>query len=245
MPDNNHNNNHNNNNNSNTKPAPRPLTDLTKNGDSSIESIRGAQNLIRQFGKQVEPALYALLCDTQSETRATVDKALKAGGPAASAVLTPLLTSQYGIPPVIATMVSAVALQAIATVGQEKLCRALAETSGPKTPSTYKPPATVNKPTPIPAAAVRHIEPREPEDDEPKPVLSSIRPTTTVVREPPPPKPAAPAPKPEPVEEAPAPKAKRTRAVKAEPKAKAKTKAAVKKKAVTKKKAVAKKKTAK
>ncbi len=92
MPDNNHNNNNNN------KAALRvPRNDLTKpmEAGTGIEAIRGAQNLIRQFGKQVEPALYALLCDTQSETRLTVDKALKTGGQAATAVLVPLLISQF------------------------------------------------------------------------------------------------------------------------------------------------------
>jgi outer membrane biosynthesis protein TonB len=240
MPENNNNNNHNNN-----KVPPRPLlTDLTKNGDSGIESIRGAQNLIRQFGKHVEPALYALLCDTQSETRATVDKALKAGGPAASAVLVPLLTSQFSIAPAIATMVSAVVLQAIATVGQEKMCRALGEMGGPKIVSSYKPPVPV-KPAAIPVEIPRKFTPREPEeDDEPKQVTSSIRPVTTVIREPAPP----PAPKhrmqePEPVpqEEPVEVKPKRTRA-KAEPKAKAKTKAAKPKvKAKTKTKTATKK----
>lgn len=261
MSENNHNNNHNHNNN-NKPPAPRPLTDLTKQGEGSIEAIRGAQNLIRQFGKQVEPALYSLLCDTQSETRATVDKALKAGGPAASAVLVPLLTSQFGIAPVIATMVSAVVLQAIATVGQEKMCRALAETSGPKEAARGTASARVPVVVKPSAPSVQTLIRDTPDDDAPT-KTSSIRPVTTVIREPkeptPPPVPRTTAnfpptpiaqPEPEPEPEAPAvvkPKRGRPKsAVKAEPKAKTKTKAVAKKKAAApKKKAVAKKKTAK
>ncbi len=248
MAENNHNNNHNNNN----KPAaPRPLTDLTKQGEGSIEAIRGAQNLIRQFGKQVEPALYTLLCDTQSETRAQVDKALKAGGPAASAVLVPLLTSQFGIAPVIATMVSAVVLQAIATVGQEKMCRALAETGAPK----EAPRGTASSRVPVavkPSAPSVQALIRETSDAEPPTKTSSIRPVTTVIREPKEPAPVAvPTPAPEPEVEAPAaakPKRGRPKGAvnKAEPKAKAKAKIAVKKKtAAPKKKAVARRKTAK
>lgn len=152
----------NNNHNNNNKTAIRvPHTDLTKPMEAGIEAIKGAQALMRQFGKQVEPALFSLLCDTQSENRATVDKALKNGTQSASEVLIPLLISQFSISPAIATMVSAVTIQAIATVGQEKLCRSLAEAGADKQLAAYKlataKPVAVNVPV-VPTAPEVELE---------------------------------------------------------------------------------------
>jgi len=75
----------------------------------------------------VEPALYALLCDKKSSTRATVDKALKGGASSATAILAPLLITQFALAPAVAAVVAAVAVQAVATAGQKKLCQELAE----------------------------------------------------------------------------------------------------------------------
>jgi hypothetical protein len=89
--------------------------------------IKGVRDLIARFGAQVEPALYALLCDKQDKTRETVDKALKGGVGSAAAVLTPLLIGKFALAPAVAAMVAAVAVQAIAAAGRDKLCEALAE----------------------------------------------------------------------------------------------------------------------
>jgi len=132
-----------------------PRTDLTKPMEAGVEAIRGAQDLIRKFGVQVEPALYSLLCDTSSASRQAVDKALKNGGAAASMTLIPLLTKDYNISPAIATMVAAVVVQAIATVGQEKLCQAMAAAGADKPPvvkvaEVHAEPESKPKPKPRP-----------------------------------------------------------------------------------------------
>lgn len=92
-----------------------------------MAAIKGARNLLAKFGAQVEPALYALLCDQKSTIRETVDKALKGGTASASAILVPLLIGEFALAPAVATVVAAVAMQAIAAAGQEKLCQELAK----------------------------------------------------------------------------------------------------------------------
>jgi outer membrane biosynthesis protein TonB len=141
-----------------------PRTDLTKPMEAGVEAIKGAQDLIRKFGAQVEPALYGLLCDTQSPNRQAVDKALKNGGAAASAVLLPLLIKDYNIAPAIATMVAAVTVQAIATVGQEKLCQAMAAAGADKQPVVVAKPEPDSKPKPKPRP-----KPTKPKPTKPKP----------------------------------------------------------------------------
>jgi len=115
---------------------------------AGAEVIKGVRGLIAKFGAQVEPALYTLLCDKQNKTRETVDKALKGGTGSAAAVLAPLLIAQFALAPAVAAMVAAVAVQAIAAAGREKLCEALAE--GRKDTDAAKPAA---EPTPKPKLA--------------------------------------------------------------------------------------------
>lgn len=100
---------------------------LVKPIEQGVEAIKGARSLIRRFGTQVEPALYALLCDKKSTTRDSVDKALKGGAASATAILVPLLIGQFALAPAVATVVAAVAVQALAAAGQEKLCEELAK----------------------------------------------------------------------------------------------------------------------
>ena len=104
-----------------------PRTEATKPLENGLDVIKGVRDLIARFGNQVEPALYVLLCDKESETRAAVDKALKGGSFSATEVIVPLLISQFGLAPAVATMVAAVAIQAVSAAGQEKLCEVLAE----------------------------------------------------------------------------------------------------------------------
>jgi|GEM_PF-2256680 len=104
-----------------------PRNEITKPLESGLEAIQGARALLKKFGAEVEPALYALLCDKKSSTRATVDKALKGGASSATAILAPLLITQFALAPAVAAVVAAVAVQAVATAGQKKLCQELAE----------------------------------------------------------------------------------------------------------------------
>ena len=149
-----------------------PHTDLTKPMAAGVEVIKGAQDLIRKFGAQVEPALYGLLCDTSSVNRTAMDKALKNGGTAATATLIPLLISDYSISPAIATMVAAVVVQAIATVGQEKLCQALAAAGADKQPVKAIEPLAEPEPTPKPKLRLKPTKPAQatqPRTAKPKP----------------------------------------------------------------------------
>ena len=104
-----------------------PQIDLPKPFEDGLEVVKGARDLISKFGGQVEPALYALLCDKKSPTRLKVDKALKGGTQSAVALLVPLLIAQFALAPAVAALVAAVAVQAIASAGQERLCEELAE----------------------------------------------------------------------------------------------------------------------
>ncbi len=113
-------------------PKPKSVIQLPRNQiakplESGLDVIQGVRELLNKFGAQVEPALYALLCDKKSPTRATVDKALKGGGASATTMLVPLLVAQFALAPAVAALVAAVAVQAIASTGQEKLCKELAE----------------------------------------------------------------------------------------------------------------------
>jgi len=110
-----------------------PQIDLPKPFEDGLEVVKGARDLISKFGGQVEPALYALLCDRRSPARGKVDKALKGGTQSAVALLVPLLITQFALAPAVAALVAAVAVQAIASAGQGRLCEELAErTAKPK-----------------------------------------------------------------------------------------------------------------
>ncbi len=114
------------------KPREKPVVQAERNGlgkpiVQGIEAIKGARSLIRRFGAQVEPALFALLCDKKSSTRESVDKALKGGAASATAILVPLLIGQFALAPAVAAVVAAVAVQALAAAGQENLCEELAK----------------------------------------------------------------------------------------------------------------------
>jgi hypothetical protein len=210
-----------------TKYATRTThTEPIKPMEGGFDAIKGIQNLMRLFGREVEPALYALLCDTQSDARLTIDKAIKGGAQTATAVLVPMLISQFSIAPAIATMVAAVAVQAIATVGQEKLCHALAPAG--RRAGFASAAAVAVAPAPAAPAAYR----READTDiEPEPsarskgrgkkAVSSIMPRTTV-------EPRAPAEPP--VEAKPAAKVRAKVKARATVKAKVKTKAPARKK---------------
>ncbi len=143
-----------------------PRTEAAKPLGNGLDVIKGVRDLIARFGNRVEPALYVLLCDQESETRAAVDKALKGGSLSATAVIVPLLISQFGLAPAVATMVAAVAIQAVSAAGQEKLCEVLAEAKAnvpaPKpveeTQLVVKPatrPKPIHKPKPKPKPATK------------------------------------------------------------------------------------------
>ena len=104
-----------------------PQVDLSKPVAGGLNALKGVRELLGKFGAQVEPALYALLCDKKSPTRLKVDKAVKGGTQSAVALLVPLLIAQFALAPAVAALVAAVAVQAIASAGQERLCEELAE----------------------------------------------------------------------------------------------------------------------
>ena len=151
-----------------TPSTPRP--DPAKPFEQGLEVIKGVRELLGKFGAQVEPALYALLCDTQSPTREKVDQALKGGNHSAVSMLAPLLITQFTLAPAVAAVVAAVAVQAIAAAGKDKLCEVLAE-------------ARVRAPVaapPVEAPQIEELKPAPAAKPNPKPKTVRVTKTKTV-----------------------------------------------------------------
>lgn len=97
---------------------------------ASTDLVRDLRNLTTRFGPPVEAALRALLCD-QGSLRNSVEKALEGGAKSGIALIVPLLIAQFALAPTVALLVATLAIKALATHGQNKLCAELSTASAP------------------------------------------------------------------------------------------------------------------
>lgn len=111
---------------------------------AATDLARDLRNLRARFGPPAEAALRALLCE-QGSLRNSVEKALDGGAKSAVALIVPLLMAQFALAPTVALLVATLAIKALATHGQKKLCAELSATSAPQ----IEPPvAALQSPTP-------------------------------------------------------------------------------------------------
>jgi|GEM_PF-2581843 len=105
---------------------------------ASTDLTRELRSLTARFGPSVEAALRALLCE-QGSLHNSVEKALNGGTQSAMGLVVPLLIAQFALAPTVALLVATLAIKALATHGQKKLC---AELSAAATiPIETQPPA--------------------------------------------------------------------------------------------------------
>ncbi len=100
------------------------------------------------FSKQVKPALYAYLCET--DKRAAVRKALNEGIDAAVAYLKPKLMKQFRLPAAAASAAATFIVKTLAVRGRSRLCAELERQLGPlprQTPKRKSKRQTARRPT--------------------------------------------------------------------------------------------------
>ncbi len=96
-----------------------------RSGQSAIaELVADSHSLIAQFGKPVEQALFALLCQ-DSELRPTLNEALGGGVKSGVALVVPILIGQFALAPTVALVVAMLVIKTFATRGQKTLCAEL------------------------------------------------------------------------------------------------------------------------
>lgn len=83
--------------------------------------------LIDKLGDQVEPVLYALLCEDKHKMRSTFTGALGKGSQAATLALIPLLVTQFALTPALAAVVVGTLAKALMSKGPEALCEELSK----------------------------------------------------------------------------------------------------------------------
>ena len=83
-----------------------------------------AYRLIEQFGRPVELALSALLCQ-DSELRPTLDKTMESGVKSGIAFIMPILVGQFVLVPAVALVVATLVIKTFAAHGQKALCAEL------------------------------------------------------------------------------------------------------------------------
>ena len=121
------------------------VTRTGRSGQMSIvELVNDSHRLIAQFGKPVEQALFALLCQ-DSKLRPTLNEALGGGGKSGVALVVPILVGQFALAPTVALVVATLVIKTFATRGQKALCTELesraqrSETQSRKHPSKLRP----------------------------------------------------------------------------------------------------------
>ena len=96
-----------------------------RSGQAAItELVADSHSLIAQFGKPVEQALFALLCQ-DSELRPILNGALGGSVKSGVALVVPILVGQFALAPTVALVVATLVIKTFATHGQKALCAEL------------------------------------------------------------------------------------------------------------------------
>ena len=96
-----------------------------RSGQAAIaELVADSHSLIAQFGKPVEQALFALLCQ-DSELRPALNEALGGNVKSGVALVVPILVGQFALAPAVALVVATLVIKTFATRGQKTLCAEL------------------------------------------------------------------------------------------------------------------------
>lgn len=140
-----------------------------RSGQAAIaELVADSHNLIAQFGKPVEQALYALLCQ-DSELRPTLNEALGGGVKSGVALVVPILVGQFALAPTVALVVATLVIKTFATRGQKTLCAELEsgaerpKAKSKKRPSKLRPQAKTGLRKSKPKAqAATQVRPKQP-----------------------------------------------------------------------------------
>ena len=121
------------------------VTRTGRSGQTAIaELANDSHRLIAQFGKPVELALFALLCQ-DSKLQPTLNEALGGGVKSGVALVVPILVGQFALAPTVALVVATLVIKTFATRGQKALCMELesraqrSETQSRKRPSKLRP----------------------------------------------------------------------------------------------------------
>lgn len=131
---------------SGSSPPPRRTAKSEPVDQDKHGATQTIHDLLERMGDKVEPALYALLCDTENPLRKTTDDALHNGTRSAIAALVPLLIAQFALAPAVAVVVAGFAVKTLASKGQNKLCEELAARQVAKQDARHRPPKPKAKP---------------------------------------------------------------------------------------------------
>ena len=115
-----------------------------------------AHRLIEQFGRPVELALFALLCQ-DSELRPALDKAADGGVKFGIALIVPILVGQFVLAPAVALVVATLVIKTFAAHGQKALCAELESRAAKSKAQSKKRPS---RPMPLTKARTRQPKSR-------------------------------------------------------------------------------------
>ena len=117
----------------------------------TAELVADSHSLVAQFGKPVEQALSALLCD-DSELRPALNEALGGGVRSGVALVVPLLISSFALAPAVALVVATLVIKTFAARGQKALCAELESRAAKSKAKSIKRPS---QPRPLTKAGTR------------------------------------------------------------------------------------------
>ena len=109
------------------KKTPSKRAARTSSLKPSKSVIHTIEDLLDKLGDEIEPALYALLCDDKHDLNSAAKGAVGKGSRLAMFALAPAIAAQFALTPAVAVAVVGVVAKELVTKGPDALCEELAK----------------------------------------------------------------------------------------------------------------------
>jgi len=122
------------------KKTPAKRTVRTPSRKASTGVIHTVEGLLDQLGDEVEPVLYALLCNDKNDLNSAAKDAVSKGSHLALLALTPAIVMQFALTPAVAAVVVGFVAKELVTKGPDALCEELAKATARRAKITRRAP---------------------------------------------------------------------------------------------------------